>query len=326
MNQPRHRASPRQLYMVLSARSLPYAEKAFESLFAHAIEPIALTLITDDASDKARIIAAMSAVPNPCQHAWAVFDKADADERSVTRLQGFSFLQQFREGHPCWRKLTDPMLFAEPGAEMIILDPDLYFPNHFNFEPTPESGIALMWQPPSCLLPEEVVRRAYDARIQLAHHVDIGVAQLRNTIDLAWFDNLIRQLGGASIPRVMHVEAIVWAAMAMQLGGRYLDAGYWHCWQHRQWKRVLLRLGVPGIRLLGLLDFSGIKCFHAGGIAKWWVKDAAERGLFKEPSVLAAARAGADFEELRPGDYDRDQRVKRLARSLGYYTLFKPAL
>ena len=65
--------------------------------------------------------------------------------------------------------------------------------------------------------------RAYEAGIQLAHHVDIGVAHVRNTLDLSWLDRLIAQLGGTAIPRAMHVEAIVWAALAMHVGGGYLN-------------------------------------------------------------------------------------------------------
>ncbi len=62
---------------------------------------------------------------------------------------------------------------------MVLLDPDLYFPNTFRFEPTPEQGILLMWQRPNCLLPHKTVRAAMDAGIPLARHVDIGVAQWR---------------------------------------------------------------------------------------------------------------------------------------------------
>ena len=103
---------------------------------------------------------------------------------------------------------------------MIVLDPDLYFPNRFSFEPTPDTGVFLMWQRPSCLLPDEVVRRAIDAKIALAHHTDIGVAQWRMPVDLEWLDWLIHKMGSSQLPRSMHVESIVWAALAMRFGRR----------------------------------------------------------------------------------------------------------
>lgn len=315
----------RQLYMVLSARSLPYAEKGIESLFAHALEDLSLTLITDGPEDKRQILAAVAGLANPRGHQWQVYEQAEADQRADTLLADYPHLRGFRHGHPCWRKLTDPLLFAEPGAEMIVLDPDLYFPNLFTFETTPERGLLLMWQPPSCLLPDEVVRRAYEIPVQLAHHVDIGVAHVRNHLDLAWFDAFIGQLGGPALPRVMHVEAIIWAALAMRMGGRYLDPAHWHCWQNRQWKRVARKLGTPGVKQLQQEDFSQVKCFHAGGVAKWWVKEACEQNLFPAPKRVDRLSQGPAFEALSPSTYKLDQGIKRVARSLGYYALFKPA-
>src|SRR6201999_4396855 len=135
--------------------------------------------------------------------------------------------------------------FAEDGEEMVLLDPDLYFPSEFRFEPTPERGILLMWQRPNCLLPPETVRAGIAAKFRLAHHVDIGVSHARCPIDWDWLERFLGAIGGgggADVPRVMHVEARVWSAMAMHTGGGYLDPGAWRCWHRPQAKRVLMKL------------------------------------------------------------------------------------
>ncbi len=312
---------PRKVYCVLSARSLPYATDAMRSLFAHCDEDLDLTLITDAADDKAALVEAMEGLPIAARHRWRVCDQAEADERAASAFAAYPNLSAFRFGHPCWRKITDPMLFAAPGEEMVILDPDLYFPNHFSFEPTPARGLLLMYQPPSCLLPHEVVIRAYDEGVRLAHHVDIGVAQLRNHVDLEWLDDLVRRLGGKSLPRAMHIEAVVWAALAMRMGGGYLDPARWHCWRNSQWKRVALKLGVAGTTLLKAEPFGDIKCFHGGGIAKWWVPQLLARGGMPGAAPAASSRDAQPFVELTRADYDATQRLKRWARRAGYYRL-----
>lgn len=317
--------SKRRVFCVLSARSLPYAKHAIASLFAHSLEPLSLFLITDSEADKHEIRQCVAAISVGEQHTWSVHSQAEADERAEDVLARYPSVHQFRLGHPCWRKLTDPMLFSGPHDEMVILDPDLYFPNRFSFERTPESGhLLLMWQPPSCLLPHEVVMSAYRSGIKLAHHVDIGVAQISNSIDLDWFEWLIVHLGGKDIPRAMHVEAIIWAAMAMRVGGGYLNPRHWYCWRYRQWKRVALRLGTSGEALLRLEDFSSTKCFHASGVAKWWIEKACEHGIFPEPASLTESSQAAPFEELTLTEYESDQRLKRLIRKLGYYRFMKP--
>lgn len=323
MNEPIHPAPRRGVFCVLSARSLPYADKAMESLVAHSVDDIDLTLITDSADDKIALVEAMEGLQVPERHSWRVFAQAEADERATAVLAGYPNLAAFRFGHPCWRKVTDPMLFAPAGAEMIILDPDLYFPNHFSFEPTPANGLLLMYQPPSCLLPHEVVMRAYDEGIRLAHHVDIGVAQARNGFDLDWLDWLIARLGGTGLPRAMHIEAIVWAALAMREGGGYLDPMHWHCWRNSQWKRLLLRVGVSGRSLLRTERFADMKCFHGGGIAKWWVPESLRAGDIPTPRHVTEAKSPMPFEELTRASYESTQRLKALARRAGYYRLVK---
>jgi hypothetical protein len=313
---------PRKLYCVLSARSLPYARFAFQSLFAHCVEPVDLTLITDGEADKAAISVALGAIELREDQAWRVVSKLEADERAAEFYAGYPHIGGFREGHPCWRKITDPPLFARPGEEMIVLDPDLYFPNRFAFEPTPQAGIALMWQRPSCLLPHEVVMAAYEASIPLAHHVDIGVAQLRNRLDLAWLERLVRTLGGPALPRKMHVEAIVWAALAMRTGGGYLDPQRWSCWRNAHWKRVAGKLGVPGTAILATEDFAAMKCFHGGGVAKWWIPDRIAAGGFAPPGTIVEPTGLAPFVPLVEGAYEATRRWKERARRLGYYRLF----
>jgi hypothetical protein len=311
----------RRVFCVLSARALPYARQALISLFAHSSQALSVVLITDTELDKQEIANCVSSIGVSGKHKWSVHSQAEADDRAETIFARHANLRNFRLGHPCWRKLTDPILFADAGDEMIILDPDLYFPNHFDFEQTPKEGVLLMWQPPSCLLPHQVVMSAYGASIRLAHHVDIGVAQLRNDFDLDWFDWLIVNLGGGNIPRVMHVEAIVWAALAMRIGGGYFDPNYWYCWRYQQWKRVALRLGIPGIRLLRFEKLGSVKCFHASGVAKWWVEEACQRRLFHVPRSVVGPSVPAPFEELTLAEYESDQRLKRLIRKLGYYKI-----
>ena len=309
----------RKLFCVMSARALPYAEKGVQSLFANLLEPAALTIITDGEDDKSAIIEAVSRIPLLLDHRYEVYSQTEADMRAAEVFRRHPHIAQFRHGHPCWRKLTDPILFSAEDDEMIILDPDLYFPNRFCFESSPRTGLQLMWQPPSCLLPDEVVMRAYALGVKLAHHVDIGVAQLRNALDLDWFDWFIGALGGASIPNAMHVEAIIWAALAMRMGGGYFDPETWYCWQYRQWKRFALKLGVPGVVLLKGERLDRVKCYHASGVAKWFVKEACDRNFFAAPTSISHPSSTRAYVELTQREYLADQRVKRLVRRLGYY-------
>ena len=309
----------------MSARALPYAEKGIQSLFANVLEPVFLTIITDGDEEKRAIAESVSQIRLPLDHQWAVYSQREADERAGEVFSRYPQIAQFRNGHPCWRKVTDPLLFSGVDDEMIILDPDLYFPNRFRFEPSPKTGLQLMWQPPSCLLPDDVVMRAYGSGVKLAHHVDIGVAQLRNTMDFDWLEWLIGALGGFSIPRAMHVEAIIWSALAMRMGGGYLDHEAWYCWQYRQWKRLALKLGVSGVAILKREQLGNAKCYHASGVAKWFVKEACERNLFAPPRSISDDTATTDYVELKERDYLADQRIKRIARRLGYYKIMSAA-
>src|ERR1700722_4434178 len=142
-----------------------------------------------------------------------------------------------------------------------------------------------------------------DAKIALAHHTDIGVAQWRMPVDLEWLDWLIGKIGSPQLPRSMHVESIVWAALAMRLGGGHLDPEKWVCWHRTQYKRVLVKLGVQGASILKLEPFSKMKCFHAGGEAKWWLPGAQDSGILDCGGDITARSGFRSYQELAPHEY-----------------------
>jgi hypothetical protein len=314
--------SPRRVFVVMSPKALGYAKFALESLLSNCAEPMHLHLITDSQADKAALAEELTLRQTPGEHRWSVFEEEELADHEATTFAGLPNLRRFRHGHPCWRKITDPLLLTRDGEEMVLLDPDLYFPNRFRFEPTPQTGVLLMWQKPNCLVPPETVRSGMRQGIHFAHHVDIGVGGWRAPVDLEWLEWLLTRLGGSALPRAMHVEAIVWAAIAMQIGGGYLDPKYWLCWHRNQTKRFLRRAGVPGRQLLRLEDFTAIKCFHAGGEAKWWLAEGKQMGLLDQDQDLTAPGPILPFEELMPETYDREQRFKNMLARLGYYSLF----
>ena len=147
----------RRVFCILAANALPYASQCVLTLFENCLEDVDLTLITDGPEDKTKIDAALGAEPSLQGKKWRVADKAECDARAQTVFARYSNIAKFRKGHPCWRKITDPLLFIEGDEEAIILDPDLYFPNKFTFEETPKTGLYLFHQGPNCLLPPEAV-------------------------------------------------------------------------------------------------------------------------------------------------------------------------
>ena len=177
-----------------------HATKCVDSLFANAAEYLEVCFMTDSAADKDALNDVIRSLPNPNRHSWHVVDDSEAEVRAKEQWASLPNLRTFRRGHPCWRKVTDPLLFSCDADEMVILDPDLYFPNRFTFEPTPRTGIRLMWQHPNRMLPASTVHAALSASIALARHVDIGVAQWRASQDLEWFDWMIGKLGGPALP------------------------------------------------------------------------------------------------------------------------------
>lgn len=312
---------------MLSPKSLGYARAGLRSLLANSLDPLEIVLITDTADDCSQLEQAAGELDNSQRHTIRVLAEAELADRESSCFGSRRHLRGFRHGHPCWRKVTDPLLIGAAGEELVILDPDLYFPNRFRFEPTPPEGLLLMWQRPNCLLPPEVVQAAIANRIPLARHVDIGVAHWRAQAhpgaDLDWLDWLIGKLGGASLPRAMHVEAIVWAAIAMRQGGGYLDPRRWLCWRRGAFKRVLLKLGVSGSGLLESEPWPSLKCFHAGGEAKWWLPEVQARrtpGAIAEHSQPGEVRP---FVELTPERYRQEEARKRLVRRADLFHLVR---
>jgi hypothetical protein len=316
----------RKVYMVLSPRSLSYAAYALESLFHNSIETLDLRIITDSLSDKAELTAVVTAIEDAGKHRWSVYAEDDLLEREESVFGARKHLRAFRHGHPCWRKVTDPLLLAAPGEEIVLLDPDLYFPNRFTFEQTLPTGLLVMWQRPNCLLPHETVDAAIRNHIPLAHHVDIGVANWRSGTDLDWLDWLLGTLAdGKSLPRYPHVEAIVWSAIAMREGGGHLDPKYWRCWHRTQVNRVKVKLGAGGVSVLKPEHWSEFKCFHAAGESKYWLAEAKQAGLMESGSEQTAPGTVIPFVELTPKEYGREQAVKGTLRKMGYYKLFGSA-
>jgi len=315
---------PRRVFMVLSPRSLVYARYALESLFRNAAELLHVHLITDSPADRQQLAEELSANQQTGRHQWSVYAEDDLEDMEASLFARFPNLRLFRKGHPCWRKITDPILLSAPGEEMILLDPDLYFPNRFRFEPTLNRGLLLMWQKPNCLLPPETVLKAMQEKIHLAHHVDIGVAHWRGPVDLQWIEWLLQKLDCRNLPRLMHIEAIVWAALAMRMGGGHLDPAYWHCWHRSQATRLMLKLGTTGSRILRSEPFQGMKCFHAGGEAKYWLAEAKQEGLLDGGKAQVEQGHVVPFTELTPNHYRRQQSVKRWLARLGYYNVFQP--
>lgn len=312
----------RRVFVILSSNSLAYARKGFESLFQNAIEDIDLFLLTDTEADKQKLEDAISQIPNPRGHGVRVYDQTDAEERAQSMWARYPALLEFRHGHPCWHKVTDPLLYSTAGEEMIVLDPDLFFPNRFSFEPTPEKGVVTMWQRPSCLFPDSVVRETYAKGFRLAHHVDIGVAHMKEPIDLEWFNWFIEAIGGKHLPtHIMHIEAICWAALAMKMGGGYLDPDKWRCYQSSHWKRLALKLGSSSSRLLEMEDMKQLKCFHAGGKAKWWIVQDQNFNYKDRGQTWDQAVPLRPFVEMTEGRYKAEQSLKGLLRRTGYYSL-----
>lgn len=304
---------PRRVFIILSARALDYASSCISTLFAHVLEAVDLTLITDNAEDKV-VLEDFLAGLDVHQHRWQVVTKADCDAIAEDRFAGLDGLKRFRQGHPCWLKITDPLLLSAPGEEAIILDPDLYFPNAFTFEPTPERGVMVMRQGPNCLFPPDAVWKTFDLGVQLANHVDIGVAQLNvNAIDLEWLDWLVGEIGTEEFTGFMHIEAIVWSAMAMRFGGAHLDPAKWRCWERGYFKRLLVAAGVNGRAMLRLEPLKDLKCIHVSGPSKWWVADAIKTSVLRPTGNLYERPSSPiPYRELTRERYQREQRIKLL--------------
>ena len=124
----------------------------------------------------------------------------------------------------------------------------------------------------------------------------------------------------------MHVEAIVWAAIAMRPenrhAGGYLDSAAWSCWHRTQSKRLRRKLGAAGPTLLAPEPWQAMKCFHAGGEAKWWLPELQASGQLPAGAPQTAPTLIQPFIQLAPSYYEREQSAKHLLRAFGYYRLF----
>lgn len=299
----------RSIYMVAGRDAIEYAEVAISSLFRNCQDEITFTLLTDSSSDRDHFEAMLARVAGPVY--VTVLDEAACEAKARVVFRDYAKIRAFRKGHPCWRKITDPSLFADPEEEVIVLDPDLYFPNPFHFEATPKGQLLLMRQKRHCLLPPEAMQAAFSTGLKIAHHTDIGVAQ-HSGLPWDWIDDLIGQLGGEALPRVPHVESIIWAMIAMRIGGGYLDPSKWRCWERTLGKRLLMLIGMRGPQLFRLEPISKLKCFHASSGAKNWITEAAARGIFKGSAPQIRPSTVRAFIEITQEDYENGERHKHL--------------
>lgn len=303
----------RKLYMVLGWNAASYAQVCVRTLLERVGEPVSLTLITDGVEDVQRYGELLATIPQHGHHV-SVLGERDVDVVAADRLARFPHARALRDGHPCWRKVTDPALLAGDDGEAVILDPDLYFPNQFRFDPAPPRGVALMWQPPSCLYPAAAVETAFALGTPLAHHVDIGVAMLRLPLDWAWLDDFCQRFVPARFARFMHIEAILWAAYGMHAGGGYLDPGHYRCYRHLLWKRLALKARTSELWLLQREPFAELKVYHAGGWPKQWLARAEEAGVFPAPQPRFQERPLLPFVRYEPAEERRKQQLRQLAR------------
>ena len=307
--------------MLLSPRSLSYARHALDSLLLRSAEVVSLTLITDSEEDKRILTRELSTLPIGV-HSLQVVSKDDVDALEQ-RFEAFPAIRALRRGNPCWRKITDPLLLSANDEEVIVLDPDLFFPNRFTFEHTPTKGVLLMWQKPNCQLPYEVVRDLLNRNIGLSHHVDIGVAQLRfSTVDFAWLNGVVQSIDLNKHRGWMHIEAILWSAMLSRFGGGHLDPDSWVCWRRTQWKRVMIKLGVNESRMMAREDLRQAKCFHGGGGAKHWIAPARAAGMLDINSDRTQPMRTIEARPFSLRDLNREVNFKSFLKRLGYYAVF----
>jgi hypothetical protein len=303
----------------LSASCLPYGSLCIRSLAENLDGDEPIHLLTDSSEDQVRLQQAFADVTRIKVH---VSDELWEDDGNPMRR--YPGLEKLRKGHPCWRKLTDPMLLAREGEDVVIVDPDVYFPRRFSFEKVGDGTLRLMWQKPNCLLPFSVVQTAFANGIAMADHVDIGVAQYRSPLDLEWLNWLVLSLG--EMPHRMHVEPILWSCLAMRMGGGYLDSDRWYCWANTQWKRVLEKVGTTPARMLSAEDFRSCLAFHAGGTAKAWLAAPSVGVLLKHLAALPGAKplgtaTVQPFVPFTKKKFDWLRRRARVLKMMGYYKL-----
>ncbi len=303
----------------LAASSLPYASLCIGSLAENLDGDEAIHLLTDTAGDQEQLQLAFASLGR-----IKVQLSDELWKRSGNPIRKYAGLEKLRNGHPCWRKLTDPMLLAQDGDEVVIVDPDVYFPRPFSFQHVGDGSLRLMWQKPNCLLPFSAVQTAFAKGIAMADHVDIGIAQYRSPLDLEWLNWLVESLG--ETPRIMHVEAILWSCLAMRMGGGYLDPDRWHCWANTQRKRLMKKAGATPARMLCAEDFRSCLAFHAGGTAKAWLTAPGVESSLKELAGLPGGKP-LDAGPVRPfvpftnEKFEWLRKRGRVLKAMGYYKL-----
>lgn len=302
----------------MSSRSLPYAHACIRSMLSNCVEKVHLRLIADNHDERKLLESETANYAVSGQSVIDVIAQEEVSDRLADTFPGLDGLRALHEGHPCWRKIIDPIALSASEDEIIVTDPDLYFPNQFDFEPTDDSGVKMMRQGPNCLYPPDAVRLAFEKNIRLANHVDIGVAQLRaGAIEPEFLDRLGRFLATDQFRSYMHIEAIIWSAIAMRIGGYHLDPKVWRCWERGRIKRLAVAAGFPGQHTLRFEPLSRVKCIHVSGPSKWWVQKGLENGTLKEYSNrICGATKGPDYVELLRPAYEREQRLKSIVRGV----------
>jgi hypothetical protein len=304
----------------LGAHSLPYASLCIRSLAETLEGTDPIHLLADTADDQARLKQAFAGIERIQVHLSDALWDAEANP-----MRNYPGLVKLRNGHPCWRKITDPMLLAQDGDEIVVIDPDVYFPRPFSFEPVGDATLKLMWQKANCLLPYSVIETAFAKGIAMADHVDIGLAQYRSPLDLEWLDWLVESLG--EMPRtVMHVEALLWSCLAMRMGGGYLDPEHWHCYVNTQWKRILQKAGATPAQMLGREDFRSCLAFHAGGAAKYWLAAPGSEELVRQLAKVPGGKplGAANVRPFVPFTQEKFAQLKQrgqILEAIGYYRL-----
>lgn len=312
----------RRVFLLMHSSALPYARLSIRTMLANSAEPVQLRLVADDAAERDLLEAETAPLAAPGSEIL-VTAQEEVSDLLASRFPGRAGLRALHEGHPCWRKVIDPLVLSDPEDEIIVTDPDLLFPNRYAFEPTPAEGVMVMRQGPDCLFPPPAVRATFDRGVRLANHVDIGVAQLRaGAVDPDWLDWLCAGMELDRFRPFMHIEAILWSALAMRFGGRHLDPAAWRCWERGKLKRLAVAAGVPGHWTLKAEPLASVKCIHVSGPSKWWVQDALKAGSLKETGTdRTAPSTGPAYAELTRAGYEREQRLKGLVRRVGLYRL-----
>jgi hypothetical protein len=123
------------------------------------------------------------------------------------------------------------------------------------------------------------------------------------------------------MPRSMHVESIIWAALAMTMGGGYLNPERWHCHRNSVAGRIQRKLGQSGVAAIASLDVASFKCLHGGGEAKNWFADAEKAGVLAPGSDLTNPSPVKPYGIFPRSKFERKFALRRLAARLGLYRL-----